>query len=75
MRVDLLGVPVPKVAGRFGANDDHVQRDQQTGAGEKRQETSSRIVHRFQRKVRFYFGELNRRVDNRTDDTSRLPTI
>jgi len=36
LRVDFLVMRVPEVARRFGAHDDHLQRDQQTGTGPKR---------------------------------------
>jgi len=39
LRDEILVVRVSKVTGRFSAHDDHLQRDQQTGTGPKREET------------------------------------
>lgn len=59
---------VPKVTRRFGAHDDHLQRDQQTGTGPKREETcgiiyslrrgEAGIAHRRRRSK---FGIVHRR--------------
>lgn len=54
---DFLVMRVPKVARRFGAHDDHLQRDQQTGAGPKREETGG-IVYSLWRGE---FGIVHRR--------------
>lgn len=43
LRSHFLRVLVAKIAGRLGAHDDHVQRYQQTGAGQKWQK-SRRVV-------------------------------
>jgi len=52
----------PKVARRFGAHDDHLQRDQQTGARPKREETGGIVHSRRRGKVGIVLRRRRREV-------------
>jgi len=58
VRAGVRGVRVAQVAGRLGAHDDHVQRDQQAGAGQTREEAGGGIVHRGGRRLRGHPREV-----------------